>query len=76
MPSAIEQRLDMLINEIAEIKKSIILDKFHKVNEVTWKKNNWKSLTWISLFEKSYFLFSRCSMQRERDCLSILSRPN
>jgi len=44
MPKTLENRLDDLMHEIQEIKKSIVLDKFAKVEGGKKKINAWKSL--------------------------------
>jgi hypothetical protein len=44
MPKTLENRLDDLMHEIQEIKKSIVLDKFAKVEGGQKKINAWKNL--------------------------------
>ncbi|MDO9585676.1 MAG: hypothetical protein Q7I93_04225 [Syntrophales bacterium] len=44
MPTAIERRLDMLVHEINEIKKEVILQKIQNVATTAGKMNHWRSL--------------------------------
>ena len=44
MPSAMEEKLDKLVNEIAGLQKYIILQKSERANLVPSKLIRWKSL--------------------------------
>jgi hypothetical protein len=45
MPSAMEQKLDKLVNEIAGLQKYIILQKSERANLVPSKMTRWKLLS-------------------------------
>ena len=44
MPNAIEQRLDLLVHEISEIKKELLMQKIQSITLSTGNVKNWKSL--------------------------------
>jgi hypothetical protein len=44
MPNAIEQRLDLLVHELSEIKKELIMQKTQQSGTTDGRLKNWKSL--------------------------------